>query len=92
METIDALVIGGGVTGLCAKHTNTLSATSLNPLDALICPDCLTKTQAEHSVRPFVGGLCCAICDASFPQVDGVYFLLPTELFRALYPEIAARH
>jgi SAM-dependent methyltransferase len=86
------LLLGGGVTGLCAKRISVQPPVSTNPLDALICPDCLLKTQAEYSVQPFADGLSCAACDARFPQVDGVYFLLPTELFRALYPEIAARH
>jgi SAM-dependent methyltransferase/uncharacterized protein YbaR (Trm112 family) len=86
------LLLGGGVTGLCTKHEGPSATAAVKSMDLLICPDCLTKTQQEHSLQAFDGGLSCAACDASFPQVEGVYFLLPTELFRTLYPEIVARH
>lgn len=86
------LLLGGGVTGLGTKRNCTCGAAAMNPVKLLICPDCLTQTRQEHTLQPFAGGLRCAVCDAHFPQVEGVYFLLPAELFRALYPEIAARH
>jgi SAM-dependent methyltransferase len=85
------LLLGGGVSGLCTKHPSTAEPPVLQPMDALLCPDCLTKTQAEHPVQPDAGRLRCAVCDASFPQVEGVYFLLPTALFRELYPAYAGQ-
>ncbi len=83
------LMLGGGITGFCQKHAATAVPTSSHPLEALICPDCLTQHQAEQRVQPCAGGLRCALCGATFPQADGVYFLLPTGLLRALYPDVS---
>jgi len=58
--------------------------------ELLICPDCLQQTQTEATLQIIAGGLRCPSCSANFPQVEGVQLLLPTDLFRALYPELAA--
>ena len=86
------LLLGGGISGTCTKIISAPPPPPATPLDALICPECLTKAQVENSLQPFASGLCCAVCDARFPQVEGIYFLLPTTLFRELYPEFSTRH
>jgi SAM-dependent methyltransferase/uncharacterized protein YbaR (Trm112 family) len=84
------LLLGGGVTGLCRKQGSQHTPAPANLAELLICPDCLTKKQTEAALQTISGGLRCPSCTTSFPQMDGVQFLLPTDLFRALYPELAA--
>ncbi len=79
-------LLGGGITGLCRKTAGPPAAAT--PLDALICPDCQADRRQESPLRPADGGLSCAACGILHPQVDGVYMLLPEDLFRALYPEL----
>ena len=80
------VLLGGGITGLCGKTAD--SPIAATPLDALICPDCRVAHRQESPLRPADRGLICATCGTRHPQVDGVYILLPKELFRALYPAI----
>ena len=81
-------LLGGGITGLCGKTADAPAAAT--PLDALICPDCLADRGEEAPLRPAEGGLDCPACGVRHPQIEGVYLLLPRELFRALYPELCA--
>jgi uncharacterized protein YbaR (Trm112 family) len=42
-------------------------------------------------LRAIADGLQCTACGAAFPRVEGVQFLLPTALFRQLYPDVDRR-
>jgi SAM-dependent methyltransferase/uncharacterized protein YbaR (Trm112 family) len=83
-------LLGGGVTGLCRKQGSSSTPAPAKLAEMFICPDCLQKTKTEATLQIIAGGLRCPSCSASFPQVEGVQLLLPTDLFRALYPELAA--
>jgi ubiquinone/menaquinone biosynthesis C-methylase UbiE/uncharacterized protein YbaR (Trm112 family) len=78
-------LLGGSISGICYKKGN-FNAAKI-PLDELfICPDCL-KNDLESSLCREEGCFRCINCGKKYPIIDNIYFILPHEEFKKLYPE-----
>ena len=90
------MFLGGGVNGICTKQSGVQGIEISNLADLLLCPDCLTrpiiqKLDQSPLIKKMVGSFDCSVCNSSFPVIDDILFLLPTGLFRELYPDFASR-
>lgn len=83
-------LLGGLISGLCRKRGASPRGTIA---EALACPDCVVVGPHGGPDRPPVtrtsGGYACAACRRTYPEKDGILFLLPEAELTALYPEIA---
>jgi SAM-dependent methyltransferase len=82
-------LMGGNIHGLCRKKQKAVSASMPalhNPMDALICPECL-ESGSEQGLRTDNGKLVCSSCGKSYSLVKGVYMLFTKKLGSTLYPE-----
>ena len=85
------ILLGGGIGGTCTKQGPAPAPPPADLADLLVCPDCRERTGAYVALRVIADGLQCTACGAAFPRVEGVQFLLPTALFRQLYPDVDRR-
>jgi uncharacterized protein YbaR (Trm112 family) len=82
-------LMGGNIHGLCRKKRSVGEACDQsvkNPIDALICPECL-EAGNENSLQSSNGKMVCSSCGSSYPIVNGIYMLFTKELGSTLYPE-----
>lgn len=86
------LLLGGGIKGYCSKTDGAQENEISNLTDLLLCPNCASKAEAHVLDQPPLiqrsGSLECALCGSLYPVIDDVTLLLPTDLFRELYPDI----
>jgi len=84
-------LLGGLIEGLCRKRGG---ASPRTIAESFACPDCTTTAPDGRLDRPPVtpvpGGYRCSMCDTTYPDRDGIIFLLPRAMLAALYPEFAA--
>jgi len=89
------MILGGAITGICKKGSANLRTEISNLTDLLLCPNCINKTKKQMIDQPPLkqtpSSLKCSVCGSSFPVIDEIIFLLPTFLFRELYPDFASQ-
>jgi len=91
---ISNLLLGGTISGLCRKRgaVDRLSRPELS--DLLACPDCTSESRSDIFDRPplvkLVGGFRCSVCGVTYPEREGIIFLLPRAELEELYPSLAA--
>jgi SAM-dependent methyltransferase/uncharacterized protein YbaR (Trm112 family) len=88
------MILGGEIEGVCIKsETDNPRQDAVNMEDFLICPNCMEKNENGLITKPRLiknpDSLACTICGTVYSAINGIQFLLPTELFRELYPEFA---
>lgn len=83
-----AYLLGGAVSGLCRKPGE---AAATEAELAIACPSCLE--QDKEVGLEFQPGMAesiqCPVCDATYPVVNGITFLLTPQSLYELYPEVA---
>ncbi|MGB9176322.1 MAG: class I SAM-dependent methyltransferase [Methanoregula sp.] len=93
IKNIPNMVLGGGIEGICTKEEGNPEKVISDLTNLLLCPDCAVNPTYHMIDQPHLkqtaGGLECSLCGSSFPLIDDIQFLLPTSLFRELYPEFA---
>jgi len=89
------VLLGGGVNGICIKAGAAPGIEISNLTDLLLCPDCLSRPNVQKYDQPLlikkgVGSFDCSVCNSSFPVIEDILCLLPTDLFRELYPDLVS--
>jgi SAM-dependent methyltransferase/uncharacterized protein YbaR (Trm112 family) len=95
LRNIPNMLLGGEIEGICTKKSTARRNETADLTDMLLCPNCMIKSKDhipnQPPLRKSANSLECSLCASIFPVIDGVTFLLPTALFRELYPGIADR-
>ena len=93
LENLANLLLGGTISGVCRKRTAVERPPQSELSDLLACPDCISRGRPEGCDGPALvrqdGGLRCAQCGSTYPQRDGVIFLLPSAELEELYPDVS---
>ena len=90
---IPNVLLGGGISGLCRKADlvgKRHEPARLDPYELLACPECVSASTADglesSALVRAVEGFRCSRCGATYPERDGILFLLPRKELRELYP------
>jgi SAM-dependent methyltransferase len=78
-------LMGGNVHGICRVRGNKSGSVVENPIDALVCPECLSDG-IESGFELKDNKVVCRNCAAAYPSVKGVYLLFNKVIGCALYP------
>ncbi len=91
MKNLPNMLLGGAVKGVCKKTTASDTFKPSQLTDLLLCPDCIAEMRqppvGSPSLTKTADRLTCKVCNRSYPVIEGIVMLLPTPLFRGLYPE-----
>jgi len=88
------LLLGGTISGLCRKRCALERLARPQVSDLLACPDCTLESTSDIFDRPplvkSLAGFRCSVCGVTYPERDGIIFLLPRPELEELYPSLAA--
>ena len=95
MRNLPNMLLGGEIEGVCGKEDLGAGQEPRELTDLMVCPDCVrgpnTSPAGPPALRKKPGGFACRACGSTFPVIDDIIMLLPSKLFRELYPELAGR-
>jgi SAM-dependent methyltransferase/uncharacterized protein YbaR (Trm112 family) len=86
------LLLGGRIGGLCRKKTSSQQLPPTDIAEVLGCPGCTTSVGRAADRPPLSrrgGALVCGECGTTYPEKDGILFLLPRPELEHLYPDLA---
>jgi len=94
LGNVPNLLLGGTISGLCRKRSAAGRPSRPEVSDLLACPDCTSESRTDIFDRPplekLVGGFRCSVCGVTYPEREGIIFLLPRAELEELYPSLAA--
>jgi len=93
LKNVPNFLLGGRISGLCRKRTETQQPSQRDVSELLACPGCRLQSPSHRSETPPLvkspGGLTCSRCGVEYPEKDGILFLLPSAELKELYPSLA---
>jgi SAM-dependent methyltransferase/uncharacterized protein YbaR (Trm112 family) len=94
LENLANLLLGGTISGVCRKRTAVKRPPPRDLSELFACPDCISRGQIDGADRPALvrqgGGFRCGQCGSTYPERDGVIFLLPNAELNELYPDLSS--
>ena len=82
-------LLGGNISGVCKKNGLIKNNHFLSMEELFICPDCFEDNEENILYRKEDNIFYCHKCESCFPIIDGVIFLLSSNNFTLLYPELS---